>query len=235
MKNFLKIFPITLAILLYPAFQSMSQAQFSGERLHEAVRRYAEKVLKEYDTEIVLKRGIPDQYFKESGVTARISGDESSILTLQKVRLEFVLNERVIKNIDIPLQVKVFKKLACAVRELPRGTVLKETDIIFLKKDVSLINEQDIPQQELLIGQTIIRPVAKSGIIASNCVMTSGGIKRNNVVTLVVNIGGVFITTTGKALNDAGVGESVRISRDNGMGTVIGKVAHDGTVLVSAR
>jgi len=193
-----------------------------------------QKVFKEYETEAVFNKEISDQVFKSDGVTARISGDNVSILSFKRITLELSRDGEILKSVEIPLRLKLFKNVACAARELSRGTVVKESDVILLKKDITQIDESDIAEKADIIGKTLSKPLFKTGIFTRTFLLKESSIKRNSIVNVVVQSGVVTIRTTGKALNDAASGEPIRVSCDNG-GIVTGKLTDDGSVLISAR
>ena len=60
-------------------------------------------------------------------------------------------------------------------------------------------------------------------------------IDRNQIVTMIYDIGGLRITTEGRALDRAGLGDQVRIINTDSRLTVVGKVKADGTVEVGIR
>ncbi len=55
---------------------------------------------------------------------------------------------------------------------------------------------------------------------------------RNQIVTMIYDIGGLRITAEGRALDRAGFGEAVRIMNIDSRATVVGKVRSDGAVEV---
>lgn len=60
-------------------------------------------------------------------------------------------------------------------------------------------------------------------------------IARNQIVTMIYDIGGLRITAEGRALDRAGLGDQIRIINTDSRLTVVGKVRNDGTVEVGVR
>ena len=58
-------------------------------------------------------------------------------------------------------------------------------------------------------------------------------VERNAIVPLVFNAGGLLITTEGRALGAAGVGETLRVMNLASRSTVFGTVTSDGSVIVN--
>ena len=58
-------------------------------------------------------------------------------------------------------------------------------------------------------------------------------VERNEIVPLVFNAGGLLITTEGRALGAAGVGETLRVMNLASRSTVFGTVTSDGSVIVN--
>jgi flagella basal body P-ring formation protein FlgA len=57
-------------------------------------------------------------------------------------------------------------------------------------------------------------------------------VERNQIITLVYSVGGLGITTEGRALDRGGVGDSVSVMNLTSRKTVVGQLREDGSVYV---
>lgn len=87
----------------------------------------------------------------------------------------------------------------------------------------------DVIGQEARVTLYPGRPIAQGDIGAPAV------IDRNQIVTMIYDIGGLRITAEGRALDRAGLGDQVRIINTDSRLTVVGKVKANGTVEVGVR
>lgn len=59
-------------------------------------------------------------------------------------------------------------------------------------------------------------------------------VERNQIITLVYSMGGLGITTEGRALDRGGVGDAVSVMNLSSRKTVVGQLGEDGSVYVGS-
>ena len=116
-----------------------------------------------------------------------------------------------------------------AARTIRSQTILGPQDLALAEGDVpgALSALGDALGKEAKVNLYAGRPI-RPGEIGAPAL-----IERNQVVALVYARGGLTIATEGRALDRAGLGESVRVMNLGSRATVTGTVAEDGAVVVS--
>lgn len=226
-----KIFILVLILL---AASSMLQARssFSGERLREATINYIKESTEE-DVEISISKTIEDVTFSQNGVTARFSGDKNFRGT-GYAAIEFVLDDKVLKRIQIPCNVKFFENVSVATRNIQRGEIISANDVEYQRKDVTYFNNR-IASKEGIVGREARVNIPSNSIFTELVLKKQEVIKRASKVEIRVISGAVQITANGTAMQDASAGEQVRVRRDGTQTILTGIAAEDGSVLINLR
>ncbi len=222
----------TIAVLLFLGVFSMkAQSNFSGERLRSAVLSYAQKTV-EREAEILISQKIADQTFSESGVTAKCTGSAQSLRGMSNVGVEFAVNGRVIRRIQIPVQVKIMQEVAVATSSISSNSQISNKQVSFEMRDATAFSNNEIVTQSELIGSTAKRFLPKGSIITRSAITDKNGIRGGMPVTIHVQSGNVVIRTRGSVLNDASVGESVRVMREGTNTMLTGILKENQTVFI---
>lgn len=100
--------------------------------------------------------------------------------------------------------------------------------------DLTRIPANAITETEELAGQVAARPLRAGSILQSHWLKTPALVKRRERVTLLVEGRGFRVTREGRALDEGGLGERVRIRLDN-REVVTGIVSGHGTIRLPAR
>ena len=124
--------------------------------------------------------------------------------------------------------------MAVAKNIIRRRTEIKESDIIYEKKDVTYYNENDLPDASDLIGTKTKRNISKGAIITVSSLEEDIVIQRGDRVLIIVQSGAVRIRAYGTALQDAAMGAELRVQRDGAKSVLYGRVATDGTIYVAS-
>ena len=222
----------TIAVLLFLGVFSMkAQSNFSGERLRSAVLSYAQKTV-EREAEILISQKIADQTFSESGVTAKCTGSAQSLRGMSNVGVEFAVNGRVIRRIQIPVQVKIMQEVAVATSSISSNSQISNKQVSFEMRDATAFSNNEIVTQSELIGSTAKRFFFFFCIITRSAITDKNGIRGGMPVTIHVQSGNVVIRTRGSVLNDASVGESVRVMREGTNTMLTGILKENQTVFI---
>ena len=116
-----------------------------------------------------------------------------------------------------------------AARTVRAHAILTAQDLVLKKVDIP----GAITQPEQIIGQEARVALYAGRPIRPGDIGPPAMVDRNQIVPLVFNAGGLLITTEGRSLARAGVGEYVRVMNLSSRNTVMGLVMADGRVMVS--
>jgi flagellar basal body P-ring formation protein FlgA len=223
-----------LIFFLITVVIARGQSSFSGERLQKACSDFVYNILGD-DIELRISKSIREQSFEEKGVTARCSATKESLRGNCFVGIEFLFKGKIIKRLQVPARVIIYKDVPVAIDNIPVGNVIYANDISFQKKDVTYQSDKDIPTINEIAGQKASRNISKGNIITRAFIEEQGTIKRGDKVNVIVQSGTVIIRTTGQAMNDAAVGKSIRVKREGTQTILDGLVAMDGTIFISLK
>lgn len=227
------VYVISILILLFLfANNSFSKSTFSGERLKQACIEYAQSIIGN-SAEVNLIEKIEDQSFEESGITALCTGNEKSLRGNCFIGVEFYRNGILLRRIQVPARVKIFMEVPVAVKTIFRGTVIQEDDIKIEKKDITNYHGSDILNIEEIIGKKVRNNVPADAVIVRLSIENEKVINRGDKVKIVVESGAIKIFAAGEALQDGATGDLILVKRDGTQTKLQGKVAVDGTVIIS--
>lgn len=228
----IKLSILTALILLTANKCLQAQSTFSGERLRNAVLTHIKNNCVE-SAEVSVLKEIEDVYFRQSGVSARFAGDNNFRGT-GYVAIEFVLDNKVLKRIESPYNVKIFEKVPVSSRNIQRGETIRESDIAYQHKEVTYFNNK-IDNTSGIIGREAKVNIPQNSIFTDALLKKMDIIKRGSKVEIRVLSGAVQISTSGSALQDASAGEQVRVRRDGTQSILTGVASDDGAVLITLR
>lgn len=226
-----------IMITIFSGINVFAESNFSGERLKSACIEFLQKKVSG-DLNISVTKIIEDQNFVESGVVARCYANVNHYRGNFFITLEFSLNDRVIRRIDVPVKVQIFRQVPIALNSISRGSTIKETDIIKERKDISGYNDSELISFYEVIDSKAKSNISKGAVITKHFLQESNIINRGDRVIIIVQSGAVQIRTTGVALQDGSFGETIRVRRDGIAGsssskTLQGNVTQDGTVIIA--
>ena len=110
------------------------------------------------------------------------------------------------------------------------GEVITASDISYRKVRADRVPRNVITEAEDLIGRTPRRVVASGRHVRANDVIVPQDIKRNEMVTMVLNHGGMLLTTTGQALESGARGEVIGVRNMRSKRVVRGVIVGPGEV-----
>lgn len=223
---------ITL-IAAIPTAGLYADSSFSGERLKKSCISFIYKKVGD-DAQVAISRNIDDQLFDSDGVTARCSATKESLRGNCFLALEFHKDNKLLRRIQIPVRVKIFREVPVAANTIRRSSVIKTNDIIYEKQDVTYYNSDDIPEASDIIGAKTKRNIAKGRIVTKSSLEQDIVIRRGEKVLIIVQTGAIRIRSNGTALQDAAKGASIRVKRVGSGSILHGRVATDGTIYVAS-
>ncbi len=133
------------------------------------------------------------------------------------------------------VQVRVESQEAVVVarRTLPRGTVLRESDLVVEQRADEKVPDDAVSEVEAVIGQALTRSLAKGRPVTHGMVQTPPLVKRGQQVRLELRHGRLRIESLGRAQEEGRAGDWIRVRATESRREVTGRVAADGVVHVS--
>lgn len=120
-----------------------------------------------------------------------------------------------------------------AKRDLKAGQILTRDDIVLKTVSADSARRRFVPAQiDDLIGKEIKRGVRAGNAIDSGDVQTQVMVAKGKIVTLTFSKAGIMLSTKGKALENGGLGDTVRVMNAQSKNIVEGTVTAPETVFV---
>jgi flagella basal body P-ring formation protein FlgA len=221
-------------VLCLCSLSAYAQSSFSAEQLQQAALNYARKMAGE-DAEIIPAQAqVQAQEFPEDDIRARCWAAPGSLRGRSNVAIEFLQEGRVVRRIQVPVMVRIYARVPVAVRALQAGATVQQDDILYERRDITSYRQDEIIGSEAVSGLMLRRAISAGTVLTNSLCMAAGSVKKGNMVQVIVQSGGVIISTRGTALADASPGQSVRVQRDtgNGMQQMLGVARPDGSVYI---
>ena len=120
-----------------------------------------------------------------------------------------------------------------AARHLPRGARLQTGDLRPVRLAAQQAARSLTGSEESLLGMRTRRSLAPGTLLRPQYLERPPLVERGDAVTLRIQRGGLRIEARGKAKDRGNAGDSVRVVNTDSKKIVTGRVAADGSVVVS--
>jgi len=227
MKFFVIILLFTFSLA---SIQADAQSSFSGDKLAQAIENY---ILNSCDGEAVVSflSKVPDQRFKQSGITAKIHNN-GLLQGAVNINMSFYDSEKLLKTINVPVRVNIYKDVLVAKNNIKIGESISSLHYDYQRIEVSKYKVNELIDNKAIQGKIARFSIPQGAVLTSNLFMEEKSIKKGDNITLIVRNGGLEIKSLGTALNDAAIGEKVRVKREGSSNLLNGTVEPNGDVLV---
>ena len=222
-------------ILICSAIYSFAQSSFSSERLKNSLVEYIQSKTNSNAT-IDIISNIKDTKFNQSKVKAKFQDLNIKNNGISSINISFFENDKKIESINVKFKVQEMKNIWVTARTLSRNTVIGEEDLVESIIDVASIDEATLLDKSEIVGSKLNRTMQKNSPITKENLAENNLIKSGDKVNIIVQSGAITIRSTGSALQDASVGQNLRVKRDGKTAQVLqGKVMNDGTVFIGLK
>ncbi len=130
----------------------------------------------------------------------------------------------------VPTQVALYRRVAVASGNYPRGTLLGEDHVDYELRNTSLLRQGFLEDDSLLRGKELRRPVSRGEAYRSGLLDEPLAVRRGDQVALEAVNGSIRVRANGTALGSGRVGEQVRVRNDSSQRIVTGEITARGTV-----
>jgi flagella basal body P-ring formation protein FlgA len=128
--------------------------------------------------------------------------------------------------------VAAFADVVASARPLSRGHSLEDGDVYLVRMEVESIPPGAVTDPREAVGKTLTRSIGATLPIVDRYLAGSPLVKRGGKVTLLVETGGLRITTAGEIRDNAYVNSTVRAVNLASRKTVTGTLIDENTVRV---
>lgn len=132
---------------------------------------------------------------------------------------------------------RVFQAVQVPVlsRRVPVGEIVQESDLDYRKMRVEKVARNMITDASDLIGKSPKRPLQVNRPLRANDLGTPVLVAKGSLVTMVFETGAISLSATGRALENGGNGDVIRVLNTRSRRTVEALVEGSGKVVVGGR
>ncbi len=98
---------------------------------------------------------------------------------------------------------------------LNRGDVIKSSDVHMIEISSKLVRDNSALQPKDLVGQSALKLIKPDEVISKNDLIAPKVIKRGELVTITLNAGRIALTSKGRALEDARMGDIIKLKNES--------------------
>ncbi|MCX7880700.1 MAG: flagellar basal body P-ring formation chaperone FlgA [Ignavibacteria bacterium] len=225
---------LTFSIIILLLYSTLlySQTIIAGKEIRQRIEQEIRSVYGN-NTEISLPQKIQDFWFSESDIDFEINFGTTEPIGNVIAGIEFRRYGNLLKRVEIPVRVKVFRNVLTASRTINRGEVISDENTIVQYKEISSKTQLSDSEGEEIYGKVAKHTILRGSIITKELLTEPFAIRRGDKIKIIVLSGSVYIQTTGVALQDGKSGELVRVRRDGTNTILTGLAAKDGSVIIS--
>jgi flagella basal body P-ring formation protein FlgA len=117
-----------------------------------------------------------------------------------------------------------------ATRDIAVGAVVSAEDVTLVAMDIP----NAIADMNKVVGHTVLSAVSAGRALRADQITKPLWVARNARITLAYRTGGLEIRTEGRALSEGGAGDIIEIMNLSSRSRVLGRIAPDGSVFVTA-
>ncbi len=135
-------------------------------------------------------------------------------------------------KIYVPVKISLQTPVIVSQRQLNPGDIIQAQDLRLETQSVSHLNYGYFDQESRVIGQKVKQVIGTGTILTPHMLASLHVIKRGQIVIITATMGGINISTQGKALMDGRTGDTIRVKNTSSGKIIEGAVQENGTVSV---
>lgn len=223
----------------------------ANEKVSVTVHRNADEISKEEIARIISKelkaQGMPEDAeitfqkgdfpvlvpIKSVWRLEPVSADYTPSRQQFEAKLSLSINSEKKQNLSFIGKVKVFTQVPVAAQDLRAGQIITADDILTkrMAQETGSRAAEQIKAEDL-IGKEVKRLIRSGQTIQANDVRTQVMVAKGKIVTLTFTKGGIMLSAQGKALENGGLGDTVRVMNLQSKSVVQGTVTGPETVSI---
>ncbi len=150
----------------------------------------------------------------------------------QSIPVDIIVGDRVFKTVRVDSFIDADEKLVAARHSIPKGRIIAAEDITLKSVSASRIRGRAYRDPEMIVGKAAKTALSAGELIRDRHIETAPVVRRGDVVCLVLRTPSLSVKAYGVAMDDAGVGEMVKVKNLDTKVRVLGRVQDAQTVRV---
>jgi flagella basal body P-ring formation protein FlgA len=135
-------------------------------------------------------------------------------------------------TIYLQARVKAINDYFVAANPLPAGKIIGPADLETRRGDIAALPDDLLTDASQITGRPTRHALAKGTPLQARMLRTPPAVRQGSSVTVFSRGSAFKVSNTGRALNSAAPGETVRVRLPNNQ-VIIGTALHDGTVEIN--
>ncbi len=222
-------------LIIHQRLQAKSRSAMQGDQLEKvqqslvsSIKKYLQSRSADLNTihvEISLEQARQIAPFYVWGSPIDVRGGQSPWTGAQQFQIQFI--DRNNQSRNIPLFCKIsLKQQALALKlGLPRGKVIRESDLIWVTPDYSLETKPVFTKLEDVVGTETIKNIRAQRPIHPEDVRQLPLVKRNDIVAVTARVGGVSVRRYCRSHGEGAKGQFVTLTPIDGKAKVTARVS----------
>jgi flagella basal body P-ring formation protein FlgA len=112
------------------------------------------------------------------------------------------------------------------------GTTVQDADLQWVSVRTDRLIGNVITDANQMVGMTTKRPLRTGQMLRGSDLVMTPAVRKNSLVTLALQSGQMNLTVTGKAMEDAAIGQSIRVVNINSKKELMGIVRDPSTIVI---
>jgi flagella basal body P-ring formation protein FlgA len=135
-------------------------------------------------------------------------------------------------SLFVPVTVKVMANIVVAKNSLPRGSIIRASDVTMEQRDISRLHRGFMEDTQAVIGKKLRQRVRRDQVLTPSQLVAPLTVKRNNRVIIRASNKTVRVSMAGKALQNGSLGQIIRVKNESSNREVDARVIAPGIVEV---
>ncbi|VAW86138.1 Lead, cadmium, zinc and mercury transporting ATPase; Copper-translocating P-type ATPase [hydrothermal vent metagenome] len=125
-----------------------------------------------------------------------------------------------------------FEFIVIAKRSIPRGSIIKKSDLILVEQDTSRLNGAYLRETTLAVGKKAKQTIRANAPLTQRLLIEPQIIKRGDPITIIAQSSLLEIRAPGNALASGKIGEIIRVKNTKSQKIVEARITSNNTVTV---
>ena len=148
-------------------------------------------------------------------------------------KLNLIVNDEAKNALEFSGKIKLSVFIPVAAQDLKAGQIITAADIIVKKSAKESVARNALPMKpEDLIGKEVKKTIRSGQVFTPNDVRAQVMVAKGKIVTLNFTKGGIMLSAQGKALENGGLGDTVRVMNLQSKSVVQGTVSGPESVSI---
>lgn len=165
-------------------------------------------------------------------VQMKVTSNNRNLLGKTMVPIKILVDGQLYKQVYLQYRVKLYKKVLVAKTNLKRGRFVTQDLFKIEERTVTNRRGQLVAPQTELKGKKLKQSLQPGDVLLERMLEVPPLVKRWDDVTLIARVGGVEVTTTGRALEPGHKGEVIKVQNRNSGETIKAEVIGKGKVQI---